>query len=77
MARKTQHVVPSSKGGWNVKKGGSKRASGNFDTQKEAIEYATGISKNQKSELLIHRKDGTIRDSRSYGNDPCPPRDKK
>jgi hypothetical protein len=26
---------------------------------------------------VIHRRDGTIRDSDSYGNDPNPPRDTK
>jgi hypothetical protein len=77
MVRRTQHVVPNSKGGWNVKKGGAEKASRHFDTQEEAINYAVGVSKNQKSELLIHRKDGVIRESRSYGNDPCPPKDKK
>jgi hypothetical protein len=28
-------------------------------------------------ELVIHKKDGTIADSDSYGNDPNPPKDKK
>jgi len=28
-------------------------------------------------EVVIHRKDGSIRDSDSYGNDPNPPKDKK
>ena len=77
MAKKTQHVVPSSNGGWNVKKGGSTKATENFKTQGEAIVRAKEISKNQGAELYIHRKDGTIREKNSYGNDPCPPRDKK
>lgn len=77
LARKTHHVVPSSQGGWNVKKGGAEKASKHFNTQKEAINFAIGVSKNQESELLIHRKDGVIRDSRSYGNDPNPPKDKR
>ncbi|MBN1778031.1 MAG: DUF2188 domain-containing protein [Clostridiales bacterium] len=77
MSRKTHHVVPSSQGGWNVRKGGAQKASKHFDTQKEAIKYAVDVSKNQGSELLIHRKDGIIRDSRSYSNDPNPPKDKR
>ncbi len=77
MARKTQHVVPNKDGGWSVKKGGAERATKKFDNQKEAIAFGRNISKNQSSELIIHRKDGTIRDSLSYGNDPCPPKDKK
>ncbi|MBO7345732.1 MAG: DUF2188 domain-containing protein, partial [Clostridia bacterium] len=35
------------------------------------------ISKNQHSEMVIHGKDGKIQYSNSYGNDPCPPKDKK
>ena len=77
MAKKTQHVVPNSDGGWSVKKGGASRASQKFDSQKDAIKYGIKVSKNQKAELYIHRKDGTIRERNSYGNDPCPPKDKK
>ena len=39
-------------------------------TQKQAIDIAREIAKNQKSELVIHKKDGTIRDKDSFGNDP-------
>jgi uncharacterized protein YdaT len=42
-------------------------------TQQEAIERAKEIAKNNQSELIIHRKDGTIREKNSYGNDPYPP----
>lgn len=34
-------------------------------------------SKQESSELVIHRKDGTIERKDSHGNDPCPPKDKK
>ena len=35
MVRKTHHVVPNSdRGGWDVKGGGSSRASKHFDTKK-------------------------------------------
>jgi hypothetical protein len=27
--------------------------------------------------VVIHRRNGQIRDSDSYGGDPCPPRDRK
>lgn len=77
MARKTQHVVPNSDGGWSVKKGGAARASQKFENQRDAISYGKKVSKNQNAELFIHRKDGTIRERNSYGNDPCPPSDKR
>jgi hypothetical protein len=76
MSRKTHHVVPDGDGGWNVKKGGSSRASGNFDLKQDAIDRAREISRNQGSELVIHNRDGKISGSDSHGNDPCPPKDK-
>lgn len=77
MARKTHHVVPDPNGGWNVKKGGGSKAIKHTNTQKQAIDAARTISKNQHSELVIHGKNGRIRQSDSHGGDPCPPKDKK
>lgn len=73
MSGKNQHVVPSS-GGWAVKSAGSKRATKVFSTQKEAIAAARGTAKRQGSELLIHGRDGKIRDKNTYGSDPHPPK---
>jgi uncharacterized protein YdaT len=71
-----QHVVPHD-GEWAVRKEGSRRVTETFDTQREAIERAREIAINQRSEVVIHRPDGRIRDSDSYGNDSNPPRDRK
>lgn len=46
-------------------------------TQREVIEIARQIAQNQSSEVVIHRRDGTIRDKDSYGKDPHPPKDTK
>lgn len=73
--RKTHHVVPNPKGGWDVKKGGAERASGHFKTKKEAEAAGRIISQNQKSEFVIHGKDGQIQRSDSHGHDPNPPKD--
>ncbi|MDD4687710.1 MAG: DUF2188 domain-containing protein [Candidatus Cloacimonetes bacterium] len=73
---KNHHVVPSQKGGWDVKRENSEKASGHFDTKREAIDYARQVSRNQKTELVIHNKDGKISKKDSHGNDPCPPKDK-
>lgn len=70
---KNQHVVPID-GRWGIKGEGNSKYTEIFDTQKEAIEIARKISKNQQSELLIHGQNGCIRDRDSYGNDPFPPR---
>ena len=78
MSRKTHFVVPNKeKGGWDIKKGGSERASGHFDNKDKAIDRAREISINQKSELVISGRDGRIQRSDSHGYDPCPPKDKK
>lgn len=74
MSRKTHHVVSSSSGGWNVKKGGSDRASAHRETKVEAVKVARDISRNQHSELVIHNKDAKISRSDSHGKDPFPPK---
>lgn len=74
--KKNQHVVPNNDK-WAIKGEGNSKYTKITSTQREAIEIAREIARNQQSELVIHRKDGTIRDKDSYGNDPCPPRDEK
>ncbi len=74
MARKrNQHVVPT-EDGWAVKRAGSPKATKVFDTQQEAIERGREIAKNQQSELLIHGRDGRIREKNTFGQDHCPPK---
>lgn len=73
---KNQHVVPR-EGGWAVRGEGNGKATSIHDTQKGAIEAAREIAQRQRSEVVIHGRDGRIRDKDSYGNDPYPPRDKK
>lgn len=73
MAGKNQHVLPHT-GGWAVRGAGAQRASGVYETQREAIGRAREISRNQGSELLIHGRDGRIRERDSHGNDSNPPR---
>lgn len=73
---KTHHVVPDGNNGWNVKRGGAERASGNFETKSDAVDYARQVSRNQGTELRIHNRDGKISQSDSHGRDPNPPEDK-
>ena len=70
-----QHVVPQG-GIWQVKGEHATKATKNFDRQSDAIDYARSIAKNNGLEVVIHSRDGRIRDKDSYGNDPCPPIDK-
>ena len=71
---KNQHVTPHPAGGWQVKGEGNSKATVRTSTQSEAIDRARAISRNQGSELVIHRLNGMIRDKDSHGRDPFPPR---
>ena len=70
---KNQHVTPHPNG-WQVKGEGNSRPTAVFDTQAKAIQKGRQIAMNQGAELVIHGKDGRIREKNSYGNDPFPPR---
>lgn len=71
---KNQHVLPHPNGGWQVKGERNARATVRTTTQKEAIDVARAISRNQGSELVIHRSNGQIRSKDSHGHNPFPPR---
>lgn len=71
---KNQHVTPHPKGGWQVKGEGNSRATARTSTQKEAIDIAREIARNEGSELVVHRPNGQIREKDSHGNDPHPPK---
>ena len=73
MSAKGQHVVPSGSR-WSVRKAGASRATGTYETQQEAVARARELAKSQGTELYVHDKDGRIRERRSYGNDPHPPK---
>lgn len=74
--KKNQHVVTHPEG-WAVKGERNTKATRVVSTQAEARKIAETIAKNNKSEAIIHGKNGRIISSNSYGNDPCPPKDKK
>lgn len=66
---KNQHVVPHN-GEWGVRGAGNSRVTAVTKTQAEAIEKAKSIAEKERSEVVIHRPNGQIRDKDSYGNDP-------
>lgn len=57
---KNQHVVPYH-GKWAIKGAGNEKYTSIHDTQKDAINKAKSIAFNQRSEVVIHRRDGQIR----------------
>ena len=63
-------VKPRKEGGWSIQREGTSRATGNFRTQKEAIERGKELAKKARSELIVQNREGQIRSKDSYGNDP-------
>jgi Uncharacterized protein conserved in bacteria (DUF2188) len=66
------HVVPTG-GGWNVEEEGG-RGGSHFPTQSEAIQAGRKLARSNRSEHIIHGRDGRIRQRDSFGRDPFPPR---
>lgn len=74
MAKKPPvHTVPHGDG-WANRRAGSTRVSKKFDTKSAAQAAGRTTARNDKVEHLVHRKDGSIGERNSYGNDPFPPR---
>jgi hypothetical protein len=73
------HVVPSKAqpGKFVAKEAGNSKPVTRPASQEKTIEKAIPLAKQNKSEVVIHRRDGSIRDSDSYGPDSNPPKDKK
>lgn len=71
----SHHIVPNSdRGGWDIRRNDSSRSSGHFERKQDAINTGRQISRNQKTELFIHGKDGKIQSRDSHGHDPYPPK---
>lgn len=64
MAKTSRHVVPDGDF-WAVKKAGSRRASSIHSTKSSAVEAGKKAAARDRSELVIHRKDGQITDRSS------------
>jgi ketosteroid isomerase-like protein len=69
---KNIHVVPGD-GEWSVTVEGDGRSS-RFSTQHEAMEVGRRLAKANRSEHIVHGRDGRIRQRDSFGRDPFPPR---
>lgn len=67
------HVVPHGDA-WATRREGASRVGSIHDTQGAANEAARSTAIRERGEVIIHRPNGQIRDSNSYGNDPFPPK---
>jgi hypothetical protein len=69
MAKGDVHVVAGDKG-WRVEVEGTARTRSTHTTQAEARQAAREIARRSKSELLVHGRNGRIRERSTYGTDP-------
>jgi hypothetical protein len=66
---RNQHVV-SRGDGWAVEPEGASEPHAIFKTQSEAWERAKSIARKERSEALLHAKNGQVRARNTYGHDP-------
>ena len=65
MAR-SHHVVPHERG-WAVRSDGAAAPLAIFRTQGEAWERAKAVARRERSEAVLHGRDGRIRERNAYG----------
>ena len=69
MATNNVHIIKEKKE-WTVRLERESVPQKRVPTQKEAIKLGREIARNNKLELIIHGRDGRIKEKNSYGNDP-------
>ena len=60
---KRYHVVPSSDGRWAIKGAETRRATAVFDRKSDAVTRARSIVRDSGGEVVVHSKDGRIREA--------------
>ena len=64
-----QHVVSHGER-WAVKAEGASQPLAVFKTQSEAWERAKSIARKERSEAVLHGRNGVVRSRNTYGHDP-------
>jgi hypothetical protein len=74
MAKKQPvHTVPHGDG-WANRREGSSRVAKTFTRKAEAQAAGRQTARREKTEHIIHNRDGSVGSRNSYGNDPSPPK---
>lgn len=69
--RQTWHVTPAKSEGWQVKHAGKDRATSRHGTKDDAVQAAKTIAKKRElGQVIVHKRDGTIQQEFTYGEDP-------
>jgi uncharacterized protein DUF2188 len=64
------HVVRDNNGEWVVRIEGKPNRRSTHRTQADAAKAGRDIARRNKSELLVHGRDGKIRERSTFGHDP-------
>lgn len=67
------HVVPGDSG-WDVKVEGGPGGK-HYATENEAVKAGRTLARGNRSQHIVHGRDGRVRQRDTYGRDPFPPRD--
>ena len=67
------HTVPHGEG-WANRREGSARVAKVFARKADAQAAGRQTAARERTEHLIHNKDGSVASRNSYGNDPYPPK---
>ena len=76
MSKKNLHIVPAGPD-WAVKREGQQQPLSQHRTLENEDNARRPLARRDGVELVIHGRDGKIRDKDSFGHDPNPPKDRK
>ena len=68
-------VSPRQDGKWEVQREHSEKPSHVVPKKEVAVNTGRDVARNNQTELIVQRRDGTIESKDSFGNDPNPPKD--
>lgn len=68
MAAGDIHVVPTAGDAWTVEIEGAGRSSLRYESEEDAIKDATLTAKVASVELIIHDRDGQVRERKRFGD---------
>jgi stage III sporulation protein SpoIIIAA len=69
--RTVYHVVPNGEHGWKAENIGNKKVVVENDTKEEVVrEIKERARKEEPSQVVVHKKDGSFENESTYGDDP-------
>jgi len=64
--QRTYHVTTRIGGGWSVRREGTSRPTGTYDTKDQAIKCAREAGRSTGGDVVIHNRDGLVQDLTTY-----------